>query len=195
MDVKVIKNDEKKGLELYFSDKPEKTVIDFLKENHFRWHNVKKCWYAKNTEHTIDCVEQIQKDEFKIAKRENKKSNFEFDVKIGDIFVIDWGYEQTNLNFFQVVKLCGTKSVRVVEVHLTPIESHYMSGDARFVTFDINSATPLDRSHFIKDQTNGDLFRVKSYDKDAFNNPSICISGRYPGSKYYGGQRYESWGY
>lgn len=36
-------------------------------------------------------------------------------VKVGDIFVATWGYDQTNANFFQVVKV-GAKSVSVREI-------------------------------------------------------------------------------
>ncbi len=57
--VKVEQNDEKNGVELFFDGKPTETVIEFLKTNHFRWHKVKKCWYNKRTEQTMQAVEQI----------------------------------------------------------------------------------------------------------------------------------------
>ena len=44
---KVVFNEEKNGEELYFEEKPEQNVIDTLKENHYRWHIQKKCWYKK----------------------------------------------------------------------------------------------------------------------------------------------------
>lgn len=37
-------------------------------------------------------------------------------VSIGDVFVSSWGYEQTNVNFYQVVSLHGTKTVIVREI-------------------------------------------------------------------------------
>ena len=37
-------------------------------------------------------------------------------VKLGDVFVTCWGYEQTNREFYQVVKLCGTSFVEVKEI-------------------------------------------------------------------------------
>ena len=39
-------------------------------------------------------------------------------IKIGDIFYCTWGYEQTNISMFQVVKLCGKTSVVLREVKL-----------------------------------------------------------------------------
>ena len=40
--MKVLENKELNGLELYFNEKPESQIITALKQNGFRWHNVKK---------------------------------------------------------------------------------------------------------------------------------------------------------
>lgn len=37
-------------------------------------------------------------------------------VRIGDIFHTSWGYEQTNVEFYQVVSLHGTKTVGLCEI-------------------------------------------------------------------------------
>ena len=50
---KLLLNDQLKGVELYFEGKPEQNVLDGLKSNGFRWHNGKKCWYAKQSEKTM----------------------------------------------------------------------------------------------------------------------------------------------
>jgi len=50
---KLLLNDQLKGVELYFEGKPEQTILDGLKSNGFRWHNGKKCWYAKQSEKTM----------------------------------------------------------------------------------------------------------------------------------------------
>ena len=42
---KQIENVEKNGIELYFDGIPTKEERDILKENGYRWHNIKKCWY------------------------------------------------------------------------------------------------------------------------------------------------------
>ena len=59
--MKVIKNAEKKGIELYFDNKPEQNIIDMLKANKFRWHNIKKCWYAKESLAILEVIENIKK--------------------------------------------------------------------------------------------------------------------------------------
>lgn len=41
------KNEEKKGIELYFETIPTYEERQELKNNGFKWHNQKKCWYKK----------------------------------------------------------------------------------------------------------------------------------------------------
>lgn len=50
--VKVVHNEEKQGVELYFEGKPEVEILTALKANKFRWHRSKKCWYAKESDQT-----------------------------------------------------------------------------------------------------------------------------------------------
>lgn len=57
--LKMEKNEEHNGYELYFDGKPEAEILDLLKANNFRWHKIKKCWYAKATEKTGKVVDQI----------------------------------------------------------------------------------------------------------------------------------------
>ena len=47
--IKIVKNQKLKGVEVYFETKPDYKVITALKNQKFRWHQVKKCWYNKDT--------------------------------------------------------------------------------------------------------------------------------------------------
>lgn len=38
---------EHNGIEIYFDEKPSISVCEELKENGWRWHRVKKCWFTK----------------------------------------------------------------------------------------------------------------------------------------------------
>lgn len=40
---------ELNGIEVYFKDKPDTATIEKLKENHWRWHPTKKCWYTRKS--------------------------------------------------------------------------------------------------------------------------------------------------
>ena len=51
---KMLLNKELEGIELYFDVRPLQAIIDSLKNAGYRWHNVKKCWYAKQSEKTIE---------------------------------------------------------------------------------------------------------------------------------------------
>lgn len=42
-------NEQYHGVEIYFDKKPSALTLDTLKGEGFRWHNAKKCWYAKET--------------------------------------------------------------------------------------------------------------------------------------------------
>lgn len=50
MEITLIVNQECHGLELYFTTKPDESILSQLKDAGWRYHRVKKCWYAKQTE-------------------------------------------------------------------------------------------------------------------------------------------------
>ncbi len=49
-------------------------------------------------------------------------------VSVGDVFVSSWGYEQTNVNFYQVISVHGKKTVTVQEIRASVHRTHSMSG-------------------------------------------------------------------
>lgn len=55
-EVEITYNEEKNGIEVKFNTKPAQEVINDLKANGFRWHRVKKVWYAKQTEERINYI-------------------------------------------------------------------------------------------------------------------------------------------
>lgn len=121
MNFDLVKNYELNGIELYFESKPSREVLDYLKQNGFRWHNMKKCWYAKERETTLKVVENLKSGVSLDTPAETKTMNIH-GVKVGDIFWMCWGYGQTNNNFFQVVELRGTQMVKVREIHKEMVE-------------------------------------------------------------------------
>lgn len=52
-EVEITYNEEKNGIEIKFNTKPAQEVINDLKVNGFRWHRVKKVWYAKQTDERV----------------------------------------------------------------------------------------------------------------------------------------------
>lgn len=107
-------NKELNGIEVGFDAKPIKEILDALKGLGFRWHNKKKVWYAKNTPERLELAQAIakagaEKAEEKPVKKAKKVNKF--GVKVGDVFFESWGYEQTNIDFWQVVELKGTTQI------------------------------------------------------------------------------------
>ena len=57
---------------------------------------------------------EMEKKNLKILKKEVKHS-IENPYKLGDVLVNSWGYDQTNVNFYQVVEV-KAKSVVIIEI-------------------------------------------------------------------------------
>lgn len=216
-------NEALNGVEIYFTTFPIKATRDNLKANGFRWNHKKACWYARRSELTEaiadTCAdttteeykqfassngEEVKEATKKATKKETKKAekSNKFGVKVGDFFHMSWGYEQTNNDFFQVVELVGTTSVRIREVN-PPIISRSSEGYApmaedRVYKLDTSVILPPATGHtFIKDQEKGDLKRLKSYAADGISNPQINMTS-YADAYYCGTdtlKAYESWYY
>ena len=57
--IEVRKNGALSGIEVIFDEKPDDEVRAALKEAGFRWHTIKKIWYAKETPARLEIAENI----------------------------------------------------------------------------------------------------------------------------------------
>ncbi len=48
-------------------------------------------------------------------------------ISVGDIFVSSWGYEQTNVTFYQVLSVHGKKTVTVREIRQLITKIFYLT--------------------------------------------------------------------
>lgn len=185
----VKENKEQNGIEIYFRVYPIEGTRNTLKDNGFRWNHKKSCWYAKYSvdrqiiaEVIADTLieeykeiagengEQVQevktatttKKATKKATKNAAKVN-KYGIKVGDFFGMSWGWEQTNVNFFQVVELVGECSARVKEVYpeiIDTIPTCSMAED-RVYKFDRSKIAPVKTSSiFVNDQDRGDLKKI-----------------------------------
>lgn len=192
MNYTISKNEHFNSFEIFFDEIPEKATRDNLKALGFRWHAVKKCWYGYKDEETIKAA--IDRNEIKKTAPQKKTEVVnEFGVKVGDVFMMSWGYEQTNNDFFQVVAVTAKKA-RIVEV-IPPHETEwtaYLASDNR-LTFKEGEMLPkAERSIWIKDNENGDLKSIRDYSKDK-SNPWIIIDSRsysFTASRCHSGETY-----
>lgn len=51
-------NKEFNGIEIYFDAKPSEDILNKLRGT-FRWHNTKKCWFAKQNEQTVALAKEL----------------------------------------------------------------------------------------------------------------------------------------
>ena len=159
----ITKNPEFNSIEILFDGKPSDAVRSALKALRFRWHGVKKVWYGYADESAARQAIDAAAGNVSAGPSKKAASANQFGVKVGDIFSASWGYEQTNVNFFQVIALVGKASVRVREVYLDMIEETPTCGMAADRTYKLTKELlpATSRSCFIKDQENGDLKRIK----------------------------------
>jgi hypothetical protein len=166
------------SLEVYFEGKPAEAIRTALKALKMRWNPKKGCWYGFADREEIDKACKGEKVTAKAPAKKAEKKN-KFGVKVGDYFSISWGYEQTNVDFFQVIALVGETSVRIREVNPPIIEEEATGPMAADRVYKLDKTRILEPSHysvFIKDQENGDLKRVKEgYYRDG--RPVIDIDG------------------
>ena len=180
--MKFTKNNQFNSLEISFDEKPSEEVRNILKANHFKWHSVKKVWYGYKTQ------EEIEKalnglDATKTTKPEQNNHS----LKVGDILSSSWGYDQTNNDFYQVVKT-SKSCVWLIEVSLPIKERKGISGMSEDRKYDIENAKPCSN-----DET---PFRRTVYNYSANKEPkcdSVSISDYERAHKYEGEWMYCSW--
>ena len=152
--------------------------------------------YTKKQQRVIDYLTQIgattrleeykqrleKRNEAKIAARKERKANAAEamkQVKVGDIFSASWGYDQTNVDFFQVVELVGKSSVRIRQVQPEIVKDEAvgpMSADRTYKFPTDGTLLPPCRGVFIKDTQNGDVKRVQIPSYGNKDQPYIKLS-------------------
>ena len=58
-EIKIKLNEDKNGVEIYFTSKPSEEVRAALKSNGFRWSKYNKCWYAKQSEKALNFANSL----------------------------------------------------------------------------------------------------------------------------------------
>ena len=162
-------NEKLNGIEVSFDSKPSAKVLTNLKANGFRWHNVKKIWYAKDNAERRDALNQIASGNVSVSKSNGTKSEIanKCGVKVGDIFYFSFGYDMTIYSFFQVVSVTEN-SCRVVEIGKDFLG--YNSFYERFKVETGKKHAPKSNSIWIKNQTDGDVKRtqIPSWSKEVY---------------------------
>jgi Large polyvalent protein associated domain 29 len=69
-------NDEKDGIELYFSDKPSEAIREQLKQYGFKWSRL-GFWYAKKTDERLNFVQSLLSDSYNSELTEEQRKTLE----------------------------------------------------------------------------------------------------------------------
>lgn len=87
-------------------------------------------WYA-NEERRAAAVQELfqnRRDTLgRKAKRREERKNFVHNVKVGDIFKTCWGYDQTNVEYFQIIEVKGKFAI-LREIAQEIVETGWLRG-------------------------------------------------------------------
>lgn len=90
---RIVLNEEKNGIEIYFTGKPSEEVRNNLKAQGFRWSKYNKCWYAKQSQETINfanSLKNIDTEELEKSSEEYKaEKEKELETKLSEIEIND----------------------------------------------------------------------------------------------------------
>lgn len=168
-EVKVVYNEEKNGIELYFNNKPDTMTLETLKANGWRWSRYNKCWYAKDTEKSRQFVATLT------ATETEQKTLESIDIEIDDLS------KYTVSNELSKRENDGNWIFRTKEVnHNEELQKIFNS----FLTC-INEVLPeLDKADQLKLKRNFNYFMKKYHENYVkqltlkANNPSWAVTGR-----------------
>lgn len=105
------------------------------------------------------------------AKEKEELKNKIHSAKVGDIFYTSWGYDQTNINFYEVIEVKTEKSVVFQEICSNIIETGFMCGES----------TPI-KGHFRK---NSVPFTARVNKWGGFSHKDDSLLTHKEGEKHY----------
>ncbi len=127
--------------------------------------------YLQQQKESEDLREGWAKERADKRKAEKAAINNQ-NIELRTIFYTSWGYDQTNVDYYQVVGRKGKQTLIVKEISKEYTESGFMSGHSKAI-----------KDSFINDTE----IEVRMSSKNSFN-----IKGRYHANLWDGKEKYES---
>lgn len=105
---KLAATDDTLGVEVYYCDEGKPTAIGFSGKRqkpdfHYNFKDV-----HRRSEYVQKWYEGIKATAARKATAREEKKAWKHSVKVGDIFRCSWGYDQTNVDYYEVVAVRGT---------------------------------------------------------------------------------------
>jgi hypothetical protein len=72
---------------------------------------------------------QARKDK-QLAERREKMAKPQEQLKVGDVLRCSWGYDQTNIDYFEVTKLVGKRTVEIRKIACESVDTSFMQGQS-----------------------------------------------------------------
>jgi hypothetical protein len=169
-------NHDKNGIEISFPDKPDQQVLEALKAHSFRWHRVKKVWYAKQSEDRITLAQQLT------GQQEGNNSNNmnELDVLTED--QKEWIENKLNQSNVKPLNLYYNESAGHIILESINTELIEEQGEKPFY-FTVSTGGRVDGSGYNKDMSEYKLLKAYSSNTsepqaqtEAYNYPEIDIN-------------------
>ena len=127
----LIAKDERFGFEVYGIESPSIIAMCFTgKAVKHAWHYRFQDLTRRNAEieKTLDGL--MKSKEYKEKRKEERKAaSASHDVKAGDVFRCSWGYDQTNIDYYQVLSVSGQMAV-ISEIGCDSEETGFMQGES-----------------------------------------------------------------
>lgn len=164
-------NNEHKGVEIKFNEKPSEDIRNSLKSAGFRYSGIQKLWYAKQSDVTINFAKSLCEG-VDMSVKEDAPAVDNVPVPVGSIYHMSYGYEETHNAFFKVVA-ATSKTVRIVEVAPSIIDTSANSSMSEYCTVDLTKTTLAKKPMFVKDNVNGDVKRLNSDNTIKVNGKTV----------------------
>ena len=183
-DIKIVLNEEKNGVEIHFNGKPGEDVRNNLKANGFKWSKYNKCWYAKQSEETLNFAnslantteEEIKQVSAEYKEEKEKEINSKLkELNINDIdsYVVDaeLSRRENENGFFRKNDINHTK---VIQDYLLQANNEILNVLENCNDKNIEYRLKIALQRFKRDYFNN---YIKELQHKA-NNPSWAITGR-----------------
>ncbi|MBU8803389.1 LPD29 domain-containing protein [Bacillus subtilis] len=171
-------NEELNGIELYFGSKPEEEVLTHLKSNGFRYSGLKKCWWNKRNEKSMQVANSLTKQEITYATvtKPKKKTKIE---KLGLWDATQWN--EFKVNKEQEVKEMAKEIRKHVRQRFPQCKFSVTTGGS-YLHSTINitiKSSPYEKGSVY-------LTAIYDYCNSLLNNYRICYSPADPYTDYAG---------
>lgn len=127
----LVAKDERCGFEVYGIESPTVIALCFAgKATKPMWHYRFKDIARRNAqiEQTLKNIMEVK--EYKEKKREEHRiASANHDVKSGDIFRCSWGYDQTNIDYYQIISVAGQMAT-ICAIGCDSEETGFMQGES-----------------------------------------------------------------